>query len=78
MFWCSCCPLAALFRHLRSLVVRCARADAAVARVQATVLESNERSVQVLECAGFIREGLLRCYRVVRGSSRNFYLCSRV
>lgn len=47
-------------------------------RVQATVLESNERSVRVLDRLGFSREGLLRSYRLVRGVSGNFYMYSHI
>ena len=43
-------------------------------RVQATVLESNARSAQVLARLGFAREGLLRSYRLVRGVPGNFYM----
>ena len=64
--------------HLCRLVVRWAHTNAAVIRVQATVLESNARSLQVLERAGFAREGLLQCYRIVRGTPRHFYMYSHV
>jgi ribosomal-protein-alanine N-acetyltransferase len=64
--------------HLCRLVVRWAHTNAAVIRVQATVLESNARSIQVLERAGFAPEGLLRCYRIVRGTPRNFYMYSHI
>ena len=42
-------------------------------RGQATVLESNARSAAVLERCGFVREGLLGSYRLVRGRPGNFY-----
>ena len=47
-------------------------------RIQATVLESNERSIRVLERCGFEREGYLRCYRQIRGRSGNFWLYARI
>lgn len=47
-------------------------------RVQATVLESNERSMRVLERIGFRREGLLRSFRMVRGTPANFWMYSHV
>lgn len=47
-------------------------------RVQATVLESNERSARVLDRLGFSREGLLRSYRLVRGVPGNFYMYSHI
>lgn len=43
-------------------------------RVQATVLDSNLRSIAVLERAGMQREGLLRSYRPVRGQPRDFWM----
>lgn len=52
----------------------CAR----VRRVQATVLESNARSMKVLERTGFIREGLLHSYRQVREQPGNFWMYSHV
>jgi [ribosomal protein S5]-alanine N-acetyltransferase len=55
-------------------LVAWAHAEAAVTRVQATVLESNVRSVAVLERCGFRREGLLHSYRKVRGKQGNFYM----
>ena len=51
---------------------------AKLVRVQATVLESNVRSMRVLERSGFEREGLLRFYRNVRGSPGNFYMYAHV
>lgn len=47
-------------------------------RIQATVLESNERSIRVLERCAFGREGYLRSYRQVRGRSGNFWLYARI
>lgn len=47
-------------------------------RIQATVLESNARSLRVLERCAFEREGYLRCYRQIRGRSGNFWLYARL
>ena len=47
-------------------------------RIQATVLESNARSIRVLERCAFAREGYLRCYRQIRGRSGNFWLYARI
>jgi len=47
---------------------------AGIRRVQATVLETNARSIRVVERAGFEREGLLRAYRSVRGEPGNFLM----
>lgn len=59
-------------------LVAWAHASVGVVRVQATVLESNARSAAVLERCGFLREGLLRSYRLVRGRPGNFYMYSHV
>lgn len=47
-------------------------------RIQATVLESNQRSIRVLERCAFEREGYLRRYRLVRGTPGNFWLYARI
>ena len=47
-------------------------------RIQATVLESNARSIRVLERCAFECEGYLRCYRQIRGRSGNFWLYARL
>ena len=61
-----------------SALVNWAHSAASIVRVQATVLESNARSVAVLERCGFQREGLLRSYRKVRGKHGNFYMYAHV
>lgn len=43
-------------------------------RIQATVLDTNESSIAVLERLGMQREGLLRGYRKVRGDARDFWM----
>jgi len=55
-------------------LVRWGHDEAGLQRVQATVLETNERSIRVLERCGFEREGLLRGYRLVRGKPGNFFM----
>jgi len=47
-------------------------------RIQATVLDSNSRSRRVLERCGFESEGLLRSYRSVRGTPRDFFMYAHV
>lgn len=47
-------------------------------RVQATTLESNERSQHALQRANYVHEGLLRAYRSVRGRPGNFNIFSRL
>jgi ribosomal-protein-alanine N-acetyltransferase len=47
-------------------------------RVQATTLETNLRSDKVLEKCGYRYEGLLRAYRMVRGTPGNFRMYARV
>lgn len=47
-------------------------------RVQATVLHTNVRSERVLKRCHFRREGLLRSYRMVRGTPGDFVLYSKL
>ncbi|MFC3111173.1 GNAT family N-acetyltransferase [Undibacterium arcticum] len=45
-------------------------------RIQATALESNHQSIRVLEKRGFAFEGVLRCFRMVRGRPGHFRIYS--
>jgi RimJ/RimL family protein N-acetyltransferase len=47
-------------------------------RVQATTMESNVPSIQLLEKCGFLLEGKLRNYRLVRGEPRDFFMFSKL
>lgn len=47
-------------------------------RIQATVLETNTASLRVLEKCGFLLEGRLRSYRIVRGRPRDFLMLAAV
>jgi len=67
-----------LATHLVRLVVRWAHEHAGMARVQATVLESNARSISVLQRCGFEFEGLLKSFRMVRGKPGNFCMYAHV
>lgn len=49
-----------------------------LARVQATVLDTNTASAGVLERCRFQREGLLHHYRQVRGEPRHFWIYARI
>lgn len=60
------------------VMVQWAHSDVGLLRVQATVLSSNSRSIEVLQRCGFKREGLLRSYRVVRGQPGDFWMYSHV
>lgn len=57
-------------------LARWAVARLGLVRIHAHVLDTNTRSIRVLEKCGFTHEGTLRCYRVVRGESRDFQLYS--
>ncbi|WP_427913100.1 GNAT family N-acetyltransferase [Ramlibacter sp. MMS24-I3-19] len=61
-----------------AVVVQWAHLHVGLLRVQATVLESNTRSMAVLQRNGFDREGLLRSYRMVRGRPGDFCMYSHV
>ena len=47
-------------------------------RIEATVMEGNQRSARVLDKLGFLREGTMRDYKLVRGEYRDFWLFARV
>ena len=47
-------------------------------RVQATTVLPNVRSQRVLERCGFKREGLVRNYRIVRGTPTDYWLYSAI
>ena len=59
-------------------LVRWAFEHVGLVRVQGTTLASNIRSQRVLETCGFEREGLLRRYRLVRGTPGDFWMYSRI
>jgi [ribosomal protein S5]-alanine N-acetyltransferase len=60
------------------VMVQWAHEHVGLLRVQATVLTSNSRSIEVLQRCGFKREGLLRSYRIVRGRPGDFWMYSHV
>jgi [ribosomal protein S5]-alanine N-acetyltransferase len=64
--------------HTARIMLDWAHSHVGVVRVQATTLESNVRSMKVLDRAGFEREGLLRSFRFVRGRPGNFWMYSHV
>ncbi|MBU9576812.1 GNAT family N-acetyltransferase [Ralstonia mannitolilytica] len=47
-------------------------------RVQASVLQTNNRSATVLQRCGFQYEGLLRSFRMVRGTPSDFAIYSKL
>ncbi len=54
------------------------RTTLALVRIQATVLDSNTRSIAVLERIGMQREGLLRAYRQVRGQTADYWMYAHI
>jgi len=64
--------------HMCEVMVQWAHSHVRLLRVQATVLTSNGRSIEVLQRCGFKREGLLRSYRIVRGRPGDFWMYSHV
>jgi len=63
---------------IASDVVTWAHEHAGVIRIQATVLQSNLKSLRLIERLGFEREGLLRSYRMVRGTPGDFWMAAHV
>ena len=47
-------------------------------RIQGSVLRTNTRSARVLQKCRFSREGLLRAYRMIRGTPGDFELYARL
>ena len=45
-------------------------------RIQAVVMNTNQPSIALLEKCGFAREGLLRQYRIARGTPADFFMYS--
>jgi ribosomal-protein-alanine N-acetyltransferase len=64
--------------HVCSVLTSWAHSHVGLVRVQAAALESNERSIKVLERCGFQREGLLQGFRIVRGKPGNFFMFSHL
>lgn len=59
-------------------VTQWAFADYGFVRIQGIVLATNARSARVLQKCGFRYEGLLRAYRMVRGTPGDFAMYARV
>ncbi|MDR0329531.1 MAG: GNAT family N-acetyltransferase, partial [Rickettsia sp.] len=51
---------------------------AGIVRTQATVINDNIRSINVLERCNFVKEGLLKKYEIVQGVHRDYYIYARV
>jgi RimJ/RimL family protein N-acetyltransferase len=69
----------------RGIATRCCNAiadwgfsDQHFVRIQATALDTNLPSIRVIEKCGFVREGKLRNFRLVRGEPRDFWVYSRI
>lgn len=67
-----------LATHAARAVLEWGHSTHALVRIQATVLDSNARSIALLERLGMQREGLLRAYRRVRGQPRDFWMYAQV
>lgn len=61
-----------------ALMTDWAHSDPGFTRVQATVLQSNARSLAVLERCGFHFEGRLQSYRMVRGKPGDFAMYAHI
>ncbi|KVM62536.1 GCN5 family acetyltransferase [Burkholderia ubonensis] len=61
-----------------STVTEWAFAEYGFVRIQGVVLATNARSARVLQKCGFRYEGLLRAYRMVRGTPGDFAMYARV
>jgi [ribosomal protein S5]-alanine N-acetyltransferase len=64
--------------HVCAQLTAWAHSDVGLVRVQATVLDANVRSARVVERCGYLREGLLRSFRHIRGRPGDFLMYSHV
>lgn len=67
-----------LATHAARAVLDWAHGTCGLVRVQATVLDSNARSIALLERLGMQREGLMSAYRHVRGQPRDFWMYAHI
>lgn len=67
-----------LATHAARAVLDWAHGTCGLVRIQATVLDSNARSIALLERLGMQREGRLRAYRHVRGQPRDFWMYAHI
>ncbi len=51
---------------------------AGIVRIQATVVNDNIRSMNVLERCGFMQEGLLKKYEIIQAVHRDYYLYAKI
>jgi [ribosomal protein S5]-alanine N-acetyltransferase len=65
-------------RAVCNVLTRWAFDHIGLVRVQGSTLVTNTRSQRVLEACSFEREGLLRRYRMVRGTPGDFWMYSRL
>lgn len=64
--------------HLCNDLVSWAHCHVGLVRIQATVMDTNSRSTRVLQRCGFVHEGLMQSYRMVRGTPGNFNMYSHI
>jgi ribosomal-protein-alanine N-acetyltransferase len=64
--------------HVAGIMVEWGHSGVGLNRIQAAVLDTNQRSVRVLQRTGFFCEGLLHSYRLVRGAPRDFFLYANI
>ncbi|WP_341763686.1 GNAT family protein [Candidatus Tisiphia endosymbiont of Beris chalybata] len=51
---------------------------AGVVRIQATVVNDNIRSINLLERCNFTKEGLLKKYEIIQSAHRDYYLYAKI
>lgn len=49
-----------------------------IVRIQATVIDDNIRSINLLERCNFVKEGFMKKYEIVQGIHKDYYLYARV
>ena len=59
-------------------VIRYAELVLRLIRIQATVIIDNQRSINLLERCGFVKEGLLKKYEVVNNEHKDYFMYAKV
>lgn len=64
--------------HSLQKVLSFGEAVMGLTRIQATVVVSNQRSIQLLDRCGFKQEGRMEKYEIVGGEHRDYFMYGKV
>ncbi len=63
-----------IMKKAMTQVLKFAKEEMKIVRIQATVVTDNQRSTKLLEREGFVQEGILRKYEIIAGRYRDYYM----